>query len=443
MNAGPRVHWYHDPVDDDFFILPLITANDNSVIAREVELEGEYLSPALELPLADFGLLEQDENFRSSGEETDAPSPPVHTTPNDDNAFTREVELEGEYLSPALELPLADFGLLEQDEHFRSSGEETHAPSPRVHTKEVNGKKQASTPAFHSCSNCALRFQFKSQLVRHYILRHGGEVEALGLNLIPPLRNRCSLCREEFPTVNQLATHLTLQHPESAVCNLCLTTFRDEATLEWHQKHHLNALGNCNNQPATISYICDICQKHCASSSQLHLHRKVHLKQTAYSCEHCGRSFSSSGNRRKHIARLHNQERKYHCKKCNESFIYPRQLRLHREREHAAETEEDRQTKHNEEQRAFVCEYCSKRFKQNTHLRNHLLTHTGVREYKCEFCAKPFAMAGDLRVHRRIHTKEKPFRCDLCPAAFIMGKLLNKHRLTVHHGKKGKCKETP
>uniref|UniRef100_A0A182J5A0 C2H2-type domain-containing protein n=1 Tax=Anopheles atroparvus TaxID=41427 RepID=A0A182J5A0_ANOAO len=358
MNAGPRVHWYHDPVDDDFFILPLITANDNSVIAREVELEGEYLSPALELPLADFGLLEQDENFRSSGEETDAPSPRVHTTPNDDNAFTREVELEGEYLSPALELPLADFGLLEQDERFRS------------------------------------------------------------------------LCREEFPTVNQLATHLTLQHPESAVCNLCLTTFRDEATLEWHQKHHLNALGNCNNQPATISYICDICQKHCASSSQLHLHRKVHLKQTAYSCEHCGRSFSSSGNRRKHIARLHNQERKYHCKKCNESFIYPRQLRLHREREHAAETEEDRQTKHNEEQRAFVCEYCSKRFKQNTHLRNHLLTHTGVREYKCEFCAKPFAMAGDLRVHRRIHTKEKPFRCDLCPAAFIMGKLLNKHRLT-------------
>uniref|UniRef100_A0A182QMS8 Uncharacterized protein n=1 Tax=Anopheles farauti TaxID=69004 RepID=A0A182QMS8_9DIPT len=56
--AGP---WYGD--DDVCDLLPLITANDNSVIAKEVTFEsGEFLVAAgEELPyVADFTLSEQD-----------------------------------------------------------------------------------------------------------------------------------------------------------------------------------------------------------------------------------------------------------------------------------------------------------------------------------------------------------------------------------------------
>uniref|UniRef100_A0A182RY31 C2H2-type domain-containing protein n=1 Tax=Anopheles funestus TaxID=62324 RepID=A0A182RY31_ANOFN len=74
----------------------------------------------------------------------------------------------------------------------------------------------------------------------------------------------------------------------------------------------------------------------CASSSHLHLHRKVHLAHKPYPCTYgCDRRFSSSGNRQKHIARMHTHEKKYRCTNCNESFIYARQLQIHRERKHS------------------------------------------------------------------------------------------------------------
>ncbi|KFB45110.1 hypothetical protein ZHAS_00013031 [Anopheles sinensis] len=410
MYAGSCLDWHLDPADDDVCLLPLITANDSSVIAKEVTFESEYLPPALELPLADFGLLEQEERFRSPVDETEVP-----LTPN--------------------------------------------PPSqPRLRNKsevKLQDAKDKARKAFFSCENCTLIFQCKTQLVRHQLLHH--EKDVVDLKCANRLRNRCRLCREQFATVKQLATHLTMQHPRSPVCDLCLTTFHDRATLEWHRKHHLYSVGDSDNRPAN-GYVCDVCEKRCASSSHLHLHRKVHLEKKPYSCVYCDRTFTSSGNRQKHITRVHTHERRYQCTKCSESFIYARQLKIHRDIKHTSFIDGDRNSgkwvtcstcnesfpsqvslrnhqnqEHRKEQRAFVCGHCAKRFKQATHLRNHILTHTGVRAYECEFCTKRFAMAGDLRVHRRIHTKEKPFRCELCPAAFIMGKQLNKHRSTAHH----------
>ncbi|XP_058066806.1 zinc finger protein 239-like [Anopheles bellator] len=321
-----------------------------------------------------------------------------------DSVIAKEVTFEGEYLPPP-ELPYADFALLDLPEN-RTLPQRTPLRNACPKQPEVLGKHRAN-PAALRCEHCALRFQCRSHLTRHQSVHH----------------------RKELRTSFEQRLRDVNQHSKRSVCDICLTTFHGPVTLEWHRKFHLE-----EQEPieAVDAYTCDVCRKRCTSSSHLHLHRKVHLEQKPYACGHCERRFSSSGNRQKHVTRVHTHERKYRCGVCEKAFIYPRQLKLHGQREHRSCGQSVGVTVTCEEQRTFECSQCAKRFKQATHLRNHLLTHTGIRAYGCEFCPKRFAMAGDLRIHRRIHTKEKPFRCDRCPAAFIMGKQLNKHRAVVH-----------
>ena len=51
--------------------------------------------------------------------------------------------------------------------------------------------------------------------------------------------------------------------------------------------------------------------------------------------------------------------------------------------------------------------FCS-RFKESTHLRKHLYTHTGERPHFCSLCAKGFQTSSDLKRHKktRIHQEK-------------------------------------
>uniref|UniRef100_A0A182WNS1 C2H2-type domain-containing protein n=1 Tax=Anopheles minimus TaxID=112268 RepID=A0A182WNS1_9DIPT len=335
--AGPSFDWFADVNAADVCdMLPLITVNDNSVIAKEVTFEAsEFLPPVFEE--ADFVLYNDHQLFTEINEV-------IHGTSSSGTILT----------------------------HLNNEAQHQNVDSSPIGTVSL-------------CTFCSLQFKCEAHLTRHQLLVH---------------------------------------HPSKEAQN--------------------------------GKYVCDVCRKQCASSSHLHLHRKIHLAHKPYPCTFgCDRSFSSSGNRQKHIARMHTHEKKYHCTNCKESFIYARQLQLHSERKHAEfkgnskgiiictrckesfDTVESFEKHRNKfdclEHRPFECVRCAKRFKQATHLRNHLLTHRqDARAYGCEFCSKRFTLAGDLKVHRRIHTKEKPFRCHLCPAAFTMGKQLNKHRCKVH-----------
>ncbi|XP_050079783.1 zinc finger protein 225-like [Anopheles maculipalpis] len=388
--AGPRIDWFVDAGDDVCDMLPLIEDADSSVIAKEVTFDAsEFFEPPAfeELPYAaDFVL-------------------------HGDHQLFTEI----------------DWGIV----------------------AETNVQQVTSIATVLVCDICNVRFRCKTHLNRHRLLHHAEDLESSKKGIV----SRCLQCRQcddRFVSAKQLKLHLTIHHSKRLVCDLCLTAFQNEAALEWHRNDHLA------KENETGRYVCDVCRKQCTSSSHLHLHRKIHLEQKSYPCPFgCDRSFSSSGNRQKHIVRMHTREKKYKCTNCNESFVYARQLQRHRERKHGefkkysigriictrckepfdSESSFQDHTAYDEclEHRAFQCVFCSKSFKQATHLRNHLLTHKqDARAFGCEFCPKRFALAGDLKVHRRIHTKEKPFRCSVCPAAFTMGKQLNKHRFKAH-----------
>lgn len=50
---------------------------------------------------------------------------------------------------------------------------------------------------------------------------------------------------------------------------------------------------------------------------------------------------------------------------------------------------------------------CGKRFKESTHLRKHLYTHTGERPHYCTLCDKGFQTSSDLKRHKRTRVHQE------------------------------------
>lgn len=60
-------------------------------------------------------------------------------------------------------------------------------------------------------------------------------------------------------------------------------------------------------------------------------------------------------------------------------------------------------------------------------LQVHQRTHGDVRPYVCQFCSRGFREKGSLVRHIRHHTGEKPFKCPKCARGFAEHGTLNRH----------------
>ncbi|XP_042340819.1 zinc finger protein 8-like isoform X2 [Plectropomus leopardus] len=139
----------------------------------------------------------------------------------------------------------------------------------------------------------------------------------------------------------------------------------------------------------------------------------------AFSCQQCGRPFSSSRDLLVH-QRSHSGERIYHCHLCKKPFVHPHQLKTH-QRVHTGE-------------KPFSCSQCGKRFSQSSHIKRHMSVHTGEKRYSCSLCGKRFSQACSLKVHQTVHTGERPYSCTKCGKNFsVLGNLV-RHQ-SVHNAK--------
>lgn len=82
-----------------------------------------------------------------------------------------------------------------------------------------------------------------------------------------------------------------------------------------------------------------------------------------------------------------------------------------------------------------LCYVCGKTFTTATHLKRHMLIHTGQRPHCCKECGKTFARVECLRIHMRIHTVERPYACQVCPKSFRQRSNLVTH-MRMHTGEK-------
>uniref|UniRef100_A0A3B4HAZ0 C2H2-type domain-containing protein n=1 Tax=Pundamilia nyererei TaxID=303518 RepID=A0A3B4HAZ0_9CICH len=83
--------------------------------------------------------------------------------------------------------------------------------------------------------------------------------------------------------------------------------------------------------------------------------------------------------------------------------------------------------------KSLKCDVCGKTF--DSHLTEHIMTHTGEKCCSCPTCGKMFAYNRDLLKHSRSHTGEKPYHCKTCGKVFGYSSSLFKH-MRVHAGLK-------
>ncbi|CAK6958700.1 zinc finger protein 544-like [Scomber scombrus] len=97
------------------------------------------------------------------------------------------------------------------------------------------------------------------------------------------------------------------------------------------------------------------------------------------------------------------------------------------------ETEED--INYFTRERRHTCPICAKRFKESSHLKDHVRIHTGEKPYQCKECSKNFRQSGALTLHMRIHTGERPYQCTECGRRFNRKGDMETHRVT-HTGER-------
>lgn len=165
---------------------------------------------------------------------------------------------------------------------------------------------------------------------------------------------------------------------------------------------------------------CEYCTKSFTQSGQLKRHINSHLNIRNYSCPHpgCDKKFVDPSSVSKHLV-IHNKgERPFVCSLCTASFNRLGALRYH-EKTHRQE-------------RSHKCSVCSKTFLAKYDLTKHFRTHSGEKPYGCNYCDKRFSISKNAKVHQRVHTKERPFQCSHCEVKFSYRSSLKQHESKFH-----------
>lgn len=165
---------------------------------------------------------------------------------------------------------------------------------------------------------------------------------------------------------------------------------------------------------------CEFCTKSFTQSGQLKRHINSHLNIRNYSCPYqgCNKTFVDPSSVSKHIV-IHNKEKRpYICNICSASFNRQGALKYH-EKTHRQE-------------RSHKCGVCNKTFLAKYDLKKHFRTHSGEKPYGCSYCEKRFSISKNAKVHQRVHTKEKPFECSHCGIKFSYKSSMKQHEIKFH-----------
>ncbi|NXE69769.1 E4F1 factor, partial [Calcarius ornatus] len=157
-------------------------------------------------------------------------------------------------------------------------------------------------------------------------------------------------------------------------------------------------------------YICSHCNEAFNDVAALEAHSKSHTEYKPFKCEECGKEFTKGYLLKKH-QEVHVNERRFRCGDCTLGA-------KPRVRELAA---------------SFLSACLASLCMQNAQ-QVHFRTHLEDKPYVCQFCSRGFREKGSLVRHIRHHTGEKPFKCYKCGRGFAEHGTLNRHLRT-----KGGC----
>ena len=161
---------------------------------------------------------------------------------------------------------------------------------------------------------------------------------------------------------------------------------------------------------------CTACNSSFEKQKELNEHFRT--SHPAVKCDMCEKCFDTP------VAMLRHKYKHYdfmcECKICGRGFQFASQLQEHK-RVHQLRGD-------------WVCfkPKCRKRFKQESNLNAHLVSH-GKKEYVCDECPYKSTDPCNLRAHKRRHSDALPFKCTSCSKGF---KWVQQR---IRHVKSGTC----
>ncbi|XP_048488179.1 zinc finger protein 846 [Plutella xylostella] len=257
----------------------------------------------------------------------------------------------------------------------------------------------------------------------------------------------CMECNEWFNSFADLKSHNITYH-SSLTCDKCFELFPDEKELKFHSSHkHKHKCPSCpqyrTNEKALkehidrahSTYMCKSCGKACKGLDKLHMHEQSH--SSISECPKCGKKYRVHQFFLKHTKLCieglldphptrSELERAFSCEKCGKSYSTPGGLRVHMRFEHG-------NAKHH------ICDFCGKRFTAPSYLKVHMIKHTGEKNFTCDICGNKFVSKEALLYHTRRHTGEKPYSCRYCEEKFVNASSRAEHIKFKHIGPQLQC----
>lgn len=267
---------------------------------------------------------------------------------------------------------------------------------------------------------------------------------------------RCRLCLEPFEKLEHAAEHLKDIHnlaldldfelgiqpfkieKDKLCCAICDGKFSSLRSLSRHtQKHFLKfTCDSCGKSYSTstslkhhITYskcsfggdsrMCRKCKKVFGSLSDL----REHLMKTKKCCQHvcniCGERFATWILKQNHLVDAHETPKKmYPCPECEHIFDKADAYRAHFKIAHTDDH--------------FKCSCCGRKFDTEYRLKRHMVSHTGEKLFMCNVCSKSFPRKSTLEQHMWIHRAVKKWKCVTCDKQFNQ-RVSWKTHMRAHH----------